>query len=263
MIEFKKAKIEDAKALARVSKRAFHSDIHCGAKEKGGPPGYDSADWQIFAMKQMMYYKILSDDSIIGGFMVSNRSNGRYKLERIFIDPDHQNRGIGTQTFEFIWQEFPMAKRWTLGTPVWNRRTRHFYKKLGFIEVGKDGPDGIRFERKISETPSKVNLKDLTEEYIGKFAPPKILGRGVDYYNSERVIRLEYDSDKNSITAEVKGNSGNYVVEISSNERGIDASCNCPYKWYPCKHLVAVLLSFVNNVINEKLVGENIKSGGM
>ena len=53
MIRFEKAKIEDASALALVSKRAFHSDIHCGAPELGGPPGYDSPDWQIHAMKEM------------------------------------------------------------------------------------------------------------------------------------------------------------------------------------------------------------------
>jgi hypothetical protein len=43
-----------------------------------------------------------------------------------------------------------LAKRWTLGTPAWNRRTRHFYKKVGFVEVGEDGHGGILFERRIA-----------------------------------------------------------------------------------------------------------------
>jgi GNAT superfamily N-acetyltransferase len=246
MIQFKRATREDAETLARASQRAFHSDIHCGASGEGGPPGYDSAEWQVFAMKQMIYYKILDNDIIIGGFMVSNRGNGRYELERIFIDPDCQNQGIGAQTFEFIWHEFPLAKRWTLGTPAWNRRTRHFYRKMGFVEVGKDGPDGIRFEKKRPESSVRMNLKNLTEEDIEQFAPPKIFARGVDYSRSGRVIKLEYAPDGNNITAEVVGNYDSYGVEISANERGVGAYCNCPYEGYPCKHIVAVLLSSVN-----------------
>ena len=37
----------------------------------------------------------------------------------------------------------------TLGTPAWNRRTRHFYKKVGFVKIGEDGHGGVLFERKI------------------------------------------------------------------------------------------------------------------
>ena len=147
MIRFEEAEIEDAKVLARASKRAFHSDIHCGAPGKGGPPGYDSAHWQINAMKQMTYYKILYDDLTIGGFMFHSRGSGWMELDRIFVDPDFQNQGIGAQAFEFLWEEYPLAKKWTLGTPAWNRRTRHFYKKVGFVEVGRDGRDGILLER--------------------------------------------------------------------------------------------------------------------
>jgi hypothetical protein len=77
VIRCKKARPKDAAALARISERAFHSDIHCGAPGLGGPPGYKSDE-------------------------------------------------------------------------CWNRRTRHFYKKVGFVEVGTDGRGGILFEKRIS-----------------------------------------------------------------------------------------------------------------
>ena len=153
MIRFDKARPTDAKALALASQRAFHSDIHCGASGIGGPPGYDSAAWQAKMMRIADYFKIVADDKqIVGGFIVFRKGTREYELGRIFVDPDFQNQGIGTQTFSFLWETYPLAKRWTLGTPAWNRRTRHFYKKVGFVEIGKDMHEGILFERQIAAT---------------------------------------------------------------------------------------------------------------
>jgi GNAT superfamily N-acetyltransferase len=150
MIRVAKARSKDAAALAQISERAFHSDIHCGAPGLGGPPGYDSEQWQRKMMRIGQYYKILVDDQIVGGFIVFRKGTREYELGRIFVDPEHQNQGIGTQAFEFLWQEFPLTKKWTLGTPEWNRRTRHFYKKVGFVEIGSDGRGGILLERRLA-----------------------------------------------------------------------------------------------------------------
>ena len=151
MIQFKKARSADAKALATASRRAFDYDVHYGAPGPGGPPGYQSDQWQSKMMRIGDYYKILLDDQLIGGFIILRKAPREYELGRIFIDPDYQNQGIGSQAFEYIWEEYPLAKRWTLGTPAWNQRTRHFYRKVGFVEIGTDGPDGILFEKTFTE----------------------------------------------------------------------------------------------------------------
>lgn len=133
MIQVKKARAGDADALARASERAFHSDIHCGAPGIGGPPGYDSAAWQTKMMRIGEYYKIVSEDQIVGGMILFRQGTRQYEVGRIFVDPDFQNQGIGTQALEFLWKNYPLAKRWSLGTPAWNHRTRYFYKKkVGF-----------------------------------------------------------------------------------------------------------------------------------
>ncbi len=152
MIEFAKATPDDAKILALISKRAFDNDVLYGAPGPGGPPGYGSDLWQIRMMITGKYYKILFDDQIVGGFIVHIMGYQYNELSRIFIDPTFQNRGIGTQAFEFVWTKFPEVKRWTLGTPAWNRRTRHFYAKVGFVEIGQDGHGGILLERKLAES---------------------------------------------------------------------------------------------------------------
>ncbi len=150
VIRFKKARSGDADRLARVSERAFHSDIHCGAPGLGGPPGYNTPDWQKKMMQYADYFKIETEDQIVGGLVISRKRAREYEVVRIFVDPDFQNQGIGTRAFEFLWGEYPLAKRWSLGTPAWNRRTRHFYKKVGFIELGEDGRGGILLERRIA-----------------------------------------------------------------------------------------------------------------
>ncbi len=148
-IRFAKARPGDASTLAQISERAFHSDIHCGAPGIGGPPGYNSEGWQRQMMGIGDYFKILVSDQIVGGVIVLRKRPREYELGRIFVDPDYQNQGSGAQAFEFLWQEYPLAKKWTLGTPAWNRRTRHFYKKVGFVEVGSDLRGGILFEKRL------------------------------------------------------------------------------------------------------------------
>ena len=97
------------------------------------------------------YYKILADGRIIGGLVLLLKGYRYYELTRIFIHPDFQNQGIGTRAFEFIWSEYPDVERWTLDTPTWNRRTRHFYRKVGFEEVGQDRRGTVLFERNVTQ----------------------------------------------------------------------------------------------------------------
>jgi hypothetical protein len=92
-----------------------------------------------------------------------------------------------------------------------------------------------------------LKLANLTQKAIEQFAGATIYARGHDYYRSGNVSQLVYDQDTESISAEVAGNIGDYDVEIEQVDGSIQASCNCPYDGYPCKHIVAVLLSFINH----------------
>ncbi len=61
------------------------------------------------------------------------------------------------------------------------------------------------------------------------------------------VEEIQYDPARDHIQAEVSGSSGSsYDVEIPAAKRGIDATCSCPYDGYPCKHIVALLLTFMD-----------------
>ncbi len=67
----------------------------------------ESAPWDL-------YYRIVSDDGIVGGMIVFDKGAGHYELGRIFVEPERQGQGIGTQALEFLWREYPLATRWTL-----------------------------------------------------------------------------------------------------------------------------------------------------
>jgi RimJ/RimL family protein N-acetyltransferase len=152
MLRFEKARPEDGKALAHISGRAFDNDVNYGAPGRGGPPGYKYEMWQIRMMARGHFYKIIMDEGvpfIIGGFIVFQNAFGDCELGRIFIDPEYQNQGIGTQAMAFMEQAFPEARRWTLGTPSWNLRTQHFYEKVGYVKIGTEGRDGIRYEKRV------------------------------------------------------------------------------------------------------------------
>lgn len=184
------AREEDAAQLAEISKKAFNSDVDVGAPtrgedgrplEEGGPPGYDSPEFQVRMMKFCHYYKIIHDGQIVGGLIASRKKLDHYQLERIFVDPEYHNKGIGTEAMKQVFTKFPDTKVWTLGTPEWNVRTKHFYEKLGFVQIGwtKDEPawKGRYYEKLMSPNQryKRLKISELTPDMRGVDIEAKIL----------------------------------------------------------------------------------------
>jgi RimJ/RimL family protein N-acetyltransferase len=139
---------DDAELLAQISASAFQSDLLCGAPEEGGPPGYNSPEWQQTAIKSATaYLKIVLDGKIVGGLIVFARRDGSYELGRMFVDPRYHRQGIGLRAVEMLLARYPEAWKWTLDTLAWNVRTRNFYEKLGFVVVAEQ--DDLLFYEKV------------------------------------------------------------------------------------------------------------------
>lgn len=142
MIHFQKTTIRDVRALTKVQIKTFdHDSKKFLGIDTGGPPGYDSEEWQIQIMQKADYYKIVKDNKIIGGFIIFNPRKGEYVLGRIYIDPDYQDRGIGTQAMKFMLNKYSDAVKWSLDTPSWAIRNHYFYEKLGFVKVKESKAD--------------------------------------------------------------------------------------------------------------------------
>ncbi|MCK5151507.1 MAG: GNAT family N-acetyltransferase [Candidatus Thorarchaeota archaeon] len=155
-ITIKKAEIKDADILTETCKKSYDSDSEVGAPGPGGPPGYDSLDWNLDKIKNryLQYHKILNGDEIVGGFIVGDRGPGYQVCERIWVDPDYMRKGIGARTFHLILDTYPSADLWALGTPEWNTRTNPFYQKIGFVQIGtthEHSWNGVYYEKRITD----------------------------------------------------------------------------------------------------------------
>ncbi len=163
-VTIKLAEIEDASVLTETCKRAFDSDSEFGSPGPGGPPGYDSLEWNIDKIKNryLNYYKILDENEIAGGFIVGDRGPDYQVCERIWVDPDQMRKGIGSRAFDLIWKEYTSADLWVLGTPEWNTRTNPFYRSIGFVKIGTTHDytwDGVYYEKRMKDGFPKAMSK--------------------------------------------------------------------------------------------------------
>ena len=135
-----KATMEHIPALVEISKKAFDSDIAVGASSIGGPPEYDSIEWHIEMMNEGHLFTAIDKDNIVGGIIVFDDKNNDsiMYVGRIFVAPDLFKRGYGIKIMEQIEAMNPVITVWRLDTPIWNRRTNRFYKKIGYVENGRD-----------------------------------------------------------------------------------------------------------------------------
>ncbi|MGB0948930.1 MAG: SWIM zinc finger family protein [Marinirhabdus sp.] len=88
---------------------------------------------------------------------------------------------------------------------------------------------------------------------------PKILDRGFDYYENERIEEIN-QIEKAEFSATVIGPEEYTVYLKLSSDLEIHAhSCDCPYDWGNyCKHEVAVLYHMQGHKLYENQLEENV-----
>lgn len=129
-VKFDSINKDDLTELTEVMTRSFDDDSqkHLGL-EKEGPPGYDNGEFfkkWLLPFKESEGHKMVVGEKIIGGAIVWILPQGKNRLGTIFIDPDYQDRGLGTQFWDFIEKKYPDSKSWTLDTPEFAAKN-HFF----------------------------------------------------------------------------------------------------------------------------------------
>jgi len=147
----------DIPELTRVMTRAFDDDAQKHLRlERGGPPGYDTGDFfrqWLFGYDETDGYKVLRAGQVIGGVIAWILPDGHNVLGTVFVDPNVQDLGVGTQIWQFIEARYPETKSWRLTTSRWATKNHHFYAaKCGFMRVESDpivgSPEGEYVYRK-------------------------------------------------------------------------------------------------------------------
>ena len=136
-LELLQASTADALTITGISRRAFHSDVEVGAKEKVGPPGYMSVPYYTKMARSNHLFKLMDNGLIIGGAVLF-LDNEKLNIGRIFIGPENHRKGYGIFMMREIESLYPEVKEITLDTPIWNTRTNSFYAKMGYTEVRRD-----------------------------------------------------------------------------------------------------------------------------
>jgi GNAT superfamily N-acetyltransferase/uncharacterized damage-inducible protein DinB len=141
--------------------------------------GFDPARTQIVTV----------DGRDAGSLTVDYRSTEIY-LGRIEIHPDHQGRGIGGQLIRTLLTEAASHDRPViLDVLAVNQRAHALYRRLGFQEVGRHGPDNIKIRMAVP---------------AGRF-PATLDGPGVDVSDPRELLLGYLDWYREALMRKVAG----------------------------------------------------------
>lgn len=99
------------------------------------------------------------------------------------------------------------------------------------------------FEKEEYEVSSA--LKAISEEQIGRIDQESLNGEGWEYYCSGQIVHAAVL--KNKISGAIREYLEEFQVSIQMDEHEIMTSCSCGTRNGICKHVVALLYSWIND----------------
>lgn len=138
-IRIEKASITDAEKLTEIKKRTFDEEAKRWLPNQENiidyniqPPGYSSIEMTKYMIKELNYFKVIYNKTIVGGIIVTISVKSFGRIDRIFVDPDSQGKGIGSKVIDLIEKEFPNVRAWDLETSSRQLNNHYFYEKMGY-----------------------------------------------------------------------------------------------------------------------------------
>lgn len=156
-VKIEKANMEDALILTGLKKNVFDTE-----KEKWlgnqedivdhniQPPGYDSIEMTKYMIRELNYFKILYEGMLVGGLILTVVGKRHGRVDRIFVDPSYQGKGIGTIVMGEMESEYPEVMTWELETSSRQLNNHRFYEKMGYKKVFETD-DEFCYEKKMKE----------------------------------------------------------------------------------------------------------------
>jgi len=127
-----RAQVEDAKVILDLQKLAYLSEAEIYNNDSI-PPLTQTLEQLRAEFDNQIFLKALIDARIIGSVR-AYQTEGTCHIGRLVVNPDFQNRGIGSRLMNEIENRFEMAKRFKLFTGDNSQRNLYLYHKLGYRE---------------------------------------------------------------------------------------------------------------------------------
>lgn len=147
MITIRLTEEKDAETLCALQKAAF-LPIYDLYHDDGNPclRGIEDIVGRLHS-PYFRYFTILESDEIVGGIFYKcmgrtpfsdGLEKGEYYLQRLYIRPERQGRGIARTAILLCEKEFPDAKRFSVDFPKELEKNRRCYTRAGFQATGKE-----------------------------------------------------------------------------------------------------------------------------
>lgn len=130
IIVIERARIEDAEEILNLQKLAFQSQAEI-YNDFNLPPLTQRLEEMKLDFQSQIVLKAVADRRIVGSVRAS-MNEGTCYIERLIVQPDVQNQGIGTKLMGEIERAFSEAERFKLFTGHKSKRSIHLYQKLGY-----------------------------------------------------------------------------------------------------------------------------------
>ncbi|MGF2773071.1 GNAT family N-acetyltransferase [Bacillus cereus] len=163
-ISIEKATILDAEKLTEIMKRTFDAEAKQWLYGQDDvidyniqPPGYFSVEMMEYSIEELDSFKVVMDKEIIGGIIVTISGKSYGRIDRIFVDPVYQGKGIGSHVMKLIEKEYPNIKIWDLETSSRQINNHHFYKKMGYQMIF-ESEDEYCYVKRIKTSSNKASV---------------------------------------------------------------------------------------------------------
>ncbi|MEB9455299.1 GNAT family N-acetyltransferase [Bacillus anthracis] len=164
IIFIEKATTLDAEKLTEIMKRTFDEEAErwlCGQGDvidyNIQPPGYSSVEMMRYSIEELDSYKVIMDEKIIGGIIVTISGKSYGRIDRIFVEPVYQGKGIGSNVIKLIEAEYPSIRIWDLETSSRQINNHHFYKKMGYQTIF-ESEDEYCYVKRIGTSSNKESV---------------------------------------------------------------------------------------------------------
>lgn len=139
IITIEKASVTDAEQLTAILKRTFDEEANKWLTSQENiidfnivPPGYSSVEVTKYMIRELFSFKILYDQEIVGGIVITISGEYYGRIDRIYIDPNYQGKGIGSRAITLAEEQFPYVRIWDLETSSKQINNHYFYEKMGY-----------------------------------------------------------------------------------------------------------------------------------